>query len=109
MIPRGHRTGLEVIIDDIKKTTMVTTVNGSVSPVEHHIVGKGEITIHAHAGVASGIASPQVVMEGTVQSSNGATKGMVKGIEVPIKIESMLDDEEKAKEFAKNAEKIVKK
>jgi len=35
--------------------------------------------------------------------------GMVKGIEVPVKIESMLDDEEKAKEFAKNAEKMVKK
>ena len=35
--------------------------------------------------------------------------GMVKGIEVPIKIESMLDDDEKAKEFAKNAEKMVKK
>ena len=35
--------------------------------------------------------------------------GMVKGIEVPIKIESMLDDEKKAKEFAKNAEKMVKK
>jgi len=35
--------------------------------------------------------------------------GMVKGIEVPVKIESILDDEEKAKEFAKNAEKMVKK
>ena len=35
--------------------------------------------------------------------------GMVKGIEVPIKIESMLDDDEKAKEFAKNAEKMGKK
>jgi len=35
--------------------------------------------------------------------------GMVKGIEVPVKIESMLDDEEKAKEFVKNAEKMVKK
>ena len=35
--------------------------------------------------------------------------GMVKGIEVPVKIESMLDDEKKAKEFAKNAEKMVKK
>ena len=35
--------------------------------------------------------------------------GMVKGIEVPVKIESMLDDEEKVKEFAKNAEKMVKK
>ena len=35
--------------------------------------------------------------------------GMVKGIEVPIKIESMLDDDEKVKEFAKNAEKMVKK
>jgi len=35
--------------------------------------------------------------------------GMVKGIEVPVKIESMLDDEQKAKEFAKNAEKMVKK
>ena len=38
-----------------------------------------------------------------------AQPGMVKGIEVPIKIESMLDDDEKAKEFAKNAEKMVKK
>ena len=35
--------------------------------------------------------------------------GMVKGIEIPVKIESMLDDEEKAKEFAINAEKMVKK
>ena len=35
--------------------------------------------------------------------------GMVKGIEVPVKIESMLDDEEKSKEFVKNAEKMVKK
>jgi glutathione S-transferase len=35
--------------------------------------------------------------------------GMVKGIEVPIKIESMLDDDKKVKEFAKNAEKMVKK
>ena len=35
--------------------------------------------------------------------------GMSAGLEVPIKMESLLDDDEKAKEFAKNAEKMVKK
>jgi GST-like protein len=35
--------------------------------------------------------------------------GMSKGLEVPIKMESLLDDDKKAKEFAKNAEKMVKK
>jgi hypothetical protein len=35
--------------------------------------------------------------------------GMVSGIEVPIKIESLLDDDEKMKEFTKNAAKMVKK
>ena len=35
--------------------------------------------------------------------------GMSKGLEVPIKIERLLDDDKKAKEFAKNAEKMVKK
>ena len=35
--------------------------------------------------------------------------GMSAGLEVPIKMESLLDDEKKAKEFAKNAEKMVKK
>ena len=35
--------------------------------------------------------------------------GMVEGIAVPIKIESLLDDDEKMKEFTKNAEKMVKK
>jgi GST-like protein len=35
--------------------------------------------------------------------------GMSAGLEVPIKIESLLDDDKKAKEFAKNAEKMVKK
>ena len=35
--------------------------------------------------------------------------GMVEGIAVPIKIESLLDDDEKMKEFTKNAAKMVKK
>ena len=35
--------------------------------------------------------------------------GMSSGLEVPIKMESLLDDDRKAKEFAKNAEKMVKK
>jgi hypothetical protein len=35
--------------------------------------------------------------------------GMVEGIAVPIKIESLLDDDKKMKEFTKNAEKMVKK
>ena len=35
--------------------------------------------------------------------------GMSKGLEVPIKMERLLDDDKKAKEFAKNAEKMVKK
>ena len=35
--------------------------------------------------------------------------GMIEGIAVPIKIESLLDDDEKMKEFTKNAEKMVKK
>ena len=35
--------------------------------------------------------------------------GMSSGLEVPIKMESLLDDDKKAKEFAKNAEKMVKK
>jgi hypothetical protein len=30
-------------------------------------------------------------------------------LDVPIKMESLLDDDEKAKEFAKNAAKMVKK
>ena len=35
--------------------------------------------------------------------------GMSAGLSVPIKVESLLDDDIKAKEFAKNAEKMVKK
>ena len=35
--------------------------------------------------------------------------GMSAGLEVPIKMQSLLDDDKKAKEFAKNAEKMVKK
>lgn len=35
--------------------------------------------------------------------------GMSAGLEVPIKMENLLDDDDKAKEFAKNAEKMVKK
>ena len=35
--------------------------------------------------------------------------GMSAGLEFPIKMESLLDDDKKAKEFAKNAEKMVKK
>jgi len=35
--------------------------------------------------------------------------GMSAGLEVPVKMESLLDDDKKAKEFAKNAEKMVKK
>ena len=35
--------------------------------------------------------------------------GISKGLEVPIKMERLLDDNKKAKEFAKNAEKMVKK
>ena len=35
--------------------------------------------------------------------------GMSKGLEVPIKMERLLDDDKKANEFAKNAEKMVKK
>jgi len=35
--------------------------------------------------------------------------GMSAGLSVPIKVESLLDDDKKAKEFAKNAEKMVKK
>ena len=35
--------------------------------------------------------------------------GMSAGLEVPIKMERLLDDDKKAKEFAKNAEKMVKK
>ena len=35
--------------------------------------------------------------------------GMSAGLSVPMKVESLLDDDKKAKEFAKNAEKMVKK
>ncbi|MDC1013649.1 glutathione binding-like protein [Gammaproteobacteria bacterium] len=35
--------------------------------------------------------------------------GMSAGLSVPIKVESLLDNDKKAKEFAKNAEKMVKK
>jgi len=35
--------------------------------------------------------------------------GMGAGLSVPMKVESLLDDDKKAKEFAKNAEKMVKK
>jgi glutathione S-transferase len=35
--------------------------------------------------------------------------GMVAGIAVPVKIESLLNDDKKMKEFTKNAEKMVKK
>jgi glutathione S-transferase len=35
--------------------------------------------------------------------------GMSAGLSVPIRVESLLDDDKKAKEFAKNAEKMVKK
>ena len=35
--------------------------------------------------------------------------GMSAGLSVPMKVESLLDDDTKAKEFAKNAEKMVKK
>ena len=35
--------------------------------------------------------------------------GMSEGLSVPMKVESLLDDDKKAKEFAKNAEKMVKK
>ena len=38
-----------------------------------------------------------------------AQPGMSAGLSVPMKVESLLDDDEKAKEFAKNAEKMVKK
>jgi hypothetical protein len=34
---------------------------------------------------------------------------MSAGLSVPMKVESLLDDDKKAKEFAKNAEKMVKK
>jgi hypothetical protein len=35
--------------------------------------------------------------------------GMLEGIAVPVKIEKLLDNDEKMKEFTKNAEKMVKK
>ena len=35
--------------------------------------------------------------------------GMSAGLSEPMKVESLLDDDKKAKEFAKNAEKMVKK
>ena len=35
--------------------------------------------------------------------------GMSAGLSVPMKVESLLDDDKKAKEFSKNAEKMVKK
>ena len=35
--------------------------------------------------------------------------GMSAGLSVPMKVDSLLDDDKKAKEFAKNAEKMVKK
>ena len=35
--------------------------------------------------------------------------GMSAGLSVPMKVESLLDDDKKAKEFTKNAEKMVKK
>ena len=35
--------------------------------------------------------------------------GMKKGIKVPVDVENLLKDADKAKEFAKDAEKMVKK
>jgi hypothetical protein len=35
--------------------------------------------------------------------------GLVAGIAVAVKIESLLNDDKKMKEFTKNAEKMVKK
>ena len=35
--------------------------------------------------------------------------GMLEGIAVPVKIEKLLDNDKKMKEFTKNAEKMVKK
>jgi hypothetical protein len=76
-----ERAGLHVVVDDIEKTSVITPVNRAMTPVEHHVVCKGKITIHPHTGIAPGIAGPEVVVKGAVQSADRAASCVMKGIQ----------------------------
>ena len=49
---------------------VVAAVDGAVFVVEEHVVDEGEVAIHADAGIATGVAGPEVVVEGAIEPAN---------------------------------------
>ena len=50
-------------------------------PVEQDVVHESEIAIHADAGIAAGVARPEIVMKRAVQSANRAAERVVIGVQ----------------------------
>src|SRR5262249_41659496 len=77
---RGGRAGFVVVVDDVVPAVLVAPVHGAVLPVVQDVVDEGEVPVHTDAGVAAGVARPQVVVERAVVPAGGAPAGVVVGV-----------------------------
>ncbi len=66
-----------IVIDDIIKSSIITTVHRTVSPVVNHIIYKVENTIPTDRWITSGIICPKVTHKRTVLTTQRTTESMI--------------------------------
>ena len=72
------------------------------------IIGAGGIGFDIAEYISSSGISPTLNLNKWMKKMY-SQPGISKGLDVPFKVEKLLDDEGKVKEFSKNASKMVKK
>jgi len=70
-------TGVEIIVDDIILSTVITSINRTMHPVEHNIIDKVENTIPTYRWITSCIVGPEVAHKCTVFSTQRTAKSMI--------------------------------
>ena len=95
---RRGRSGLQVIVNDAEITALIAAVHGPMHPVEQHVIHESEVAIHADAGIAAGIARPEIVMERAVQSANRAAERVVVSVQTLAK-DRVLDRDVHRRKF----------
>ena len=87
---RSQRTGLVVVVDEVRHRGVLTTISRAVYPVVDHVVDEVEDTTPADAWVTTRIVGPQVAHEGRVLTADGRAEGVVPRVEC-LGRDSVLD------------------
>ena len=70
-----------LIIDDIELRPIISSINGTMHPIEYNIIYKIEDAIPAYGRISACIVGPEVTHERTILTTQCTAKSMVPGIE----------------------------